>query len=98
MRKTAVVLLAAFVSVGLVAGHAFAFSCPTLVKAANDAIAKAEPGAAKATDDKQKARNAGLIEEAKDLVKGAEAAHAAGSHGRSEAKAHAAKALAEMVK
>src|SRR6059036_2685337 len=41
------------------AGSAFAFSCPTLVKAANEAIAKAEPMAMKATDDRQKARDMG---------------------------------------
>ena len=35
---------------------------------------------------------------AKDLVKGAEADHSAGKHALSEAKAKAAKALAEMVK
>jgi hypothetical protein len=96
--KTLTATLAALATVGLVAGPAFAFSCPSLVKGANESIAKAETTAAKTTDDRQKARNTGLIEEAKDLSKGAEAAHASGSHARSEAKAHAAKALAEMVK
>ena len=84
------------VSVALV-GSAFAFSCPTLVKAANEAIAKAEPMAAKATDERQKARNAGMVDEAKDLVKQAEASHAAGKHGMAEAQAKAAKWLAEQV-
>jgi hypothetical protein len=84
--------------VGLVAvGSAWAFSCPTLVKAANEAIAAAEPKAGMG-DDRQKLRNAGMIEEAKTLVKAAEASHAAGQHGLSEAQAKAAKFLAESVK
>jgi hypothetical protein len=49
-------------------------------------------------DDRQKARNAGMIEEAKALSKGAEADHTGGQHARSEAKAKAAKWLAEQVK
>ncbi len=95
--KTLTSALALLMSVALVAGTAFAFSCPTLVKAANEAIAKAEPMAGTG-DDRQKARNAGMIEEAKDLVKQAEAAHAAGKHGLSEAQAKAARYLAEQVK
>jgi hypothetical protein len=75
----------------------WAFSCPTLVKAANEAIAAAEPHAAMG-DDRQKARNAGMIEEAKALSKEAEASHAAGKHGLSEAQAKASKWLAEQVK
>jgi hypothetical protein len=89
--------LVALVSVVLAAGNAFAFSCPTLVKAANEAIAKAEPMAGMG-DDRQKARNAGMIEEAKDLVKQAEASHAGGKHAISEAQSKAAKYLAEQVK
>jgi hypothetical protein len=80
-----------------IAGPAWAFSCPTLVKAANEAIAKAEPMASSG-DDRQKARNAGMIEEAKALSKDAEASHAAGKHGLSEAQAKASKWLAEQVK
>ena len=80
-----------------VAGPARAFSCPTLVKGANEAIAKAEPMASMG-DDRQKARNAGMIEEAKALSKDAEASHAAGKHGLSEAQAKAAQWLAEQVK
>ena len=95
--KALTIALVVLVSVGLVAGPAFAFSCPTLVKAANEAIAKAEPMASMG-DDRQKARNAGMIEEAKDLVKQAEASHAAGKHGVSEAQAKAARYLAEQVK
>lgn len=95
--KTLTAIVAAFAAVALVAGSAFAFSCPKLVAAANEAIAKAAPMAGSG-DDRQKARTAGLVEEAKELVKGAEADHAAGRHGRSEAKAKAAKFLAEQVK
>ena len=80
-----------------IAGPAWAFSCPTLVKAANEAIAKAEPMATYG-DDRQKARNAGMIEEAKALSKDAEASHAAGKHGLSEAQAKASQWLAEQVK
>jgi hypothetical protein len=96
--KTWTHALAVLGTVGLMVGPAFAFSCPALVKGANEAIATAEATAAKATDDRQKARNTGLIEEAKELSKAAEAAHASGSHARAEAKAHAAKAIAQMVK
>ena len=95
--KTLTVLFAALMVVALAAGSAFAFSCPKLVTAAKEALAKAEPMAGSG-DDRQKARSAGLIEEAKELVKGAEADHAACKHGRSEAKAKAAKFLAEQVK
>jgi len=84
--------------VGLAAaGPAWAFSCPTLVKAANEAIAKAEPMAMQG-DDRQKARNAGMIEEAKALSKAAEGSHAGGKHGVAEAQAKASKWLAEQVK
>ena len=96
--KTLTAVMAALVSVGLGAGAAFAFSCPGLAKAAHEAIAKAEPMAARATDDRQKARDLGMVEEAKELVKAAEAAHAGGAHPRAEAKAKAAKWLAEQVK
>src|SRR5262245_19375379 len=93
-----VLTLALAILVGLAAvGQAWAFSCPTLVKAANEAIAAAEPKAGTG-DDRQKARNAGMIEEAKALTKDAEASHAAGKHGLSEAQAKAAKYLAEQVK
>lgn len=95
--KTFTVVVAALVAVGLVAGSAFAFSCPKLVKDANEAIAKAEPMAGSG-DDRQKARNAGMVAVAKDLVKGAEADHGGGKHGQAEAKAKAAKFLAEQVK
>lgn len=83
--------------IGLAAGSAWAFSCPTLVKAADEAIAAAEPKAGMG-DDRQKLRNAGMIEEAKALSKEAAASHAAGKHGAAEAQAKAAKWLAEQVK
>jgi hypothetical protein len=84
--------------VGLaVVGQASAFSCPTLVKGANEAIAAAEPKAGMG-DDRQKARNAGMVEAAKALSKEAEASHGAGKHGLSEAQAKAARWLAEQVK
>jgi hypothetical protein len=95
--KTLMVLVAALAVGVLAAGDAFAFSCPSLVKSANEAIAAAEPKAGMG-DDRQKARNAGMIEEAKALSKGAETDHAGGQHARSEAKAKAAKYLAEQVK
>ena len=95
--KTLTLGLAVVMSMGIVAGNAFAFSCPTLVKAANEAIAKAEPMAAMG-DDRQKARNAGMVDAAKDLAKAGEASHAGGKHGLAEAQAKAAKWLAEQVK
>jgi hypothetical protein len=95
--KALFALLVSLVVVTLAAGPALAFSCPTLVKEANDAIAKAEPMAGKG-DDRQKARNQGMIDEAKELAKEADAAHKGGAHGRAEAKAKAAKFLAEQVK
>lgn len=95
--RTWVALTLALV-VGLAAvGSAWAFSCPALVKGANESIAAAEPKAGMG-DDRQKTRNAGMVEEAKALSKSAEASHAAGKHGNSEAQAKAAKWLAEQVK
>lgn len=96
--KALTIGIVGLVSVLLAVGNAFAFSCPKLVKEANEAIAKAEPTAMKATEDRQKARDMGMIDEAKNLVKQAEAAHAAGKHGLAEAQAKAAKYLAEQVK
>jgi hypothetical protein len=98
VKPTRLTLLAALASVGLVAGTAAAFSCPGLVKGANEAIAKAETTAAGVSGDREKARAAGMVEEAKELAKEAEAAHASGAHARSEAKAKAARWLAEQVK
>jgi hypothetical protein len=91
--------LALTLLVGLAgAAPAWAWTCPVLIKAANEAITKAEPMATQGADDRQKARNAGMIEEAKALSKAAEASHGAGKHGVAEAQAKAAKWLAEQVK
>lgn len=95
--KTFVSALAVVVSLALGAGSAWAFSCPTLIKAANEAIVQAETNVASITGDREKARATGMLEEAKELSKAAEAAHP-GSHARSEAKAKAARFLAEQVK
>lgn len=95
--KTLVAALA-LASVGLGATTALAFSCPGLQKAANEAIAQAEPKVAAVAGDREKARAAGMIEEAKALVKASAGDHSAGAHARSEAKAKAAKWLAEQVK
>lgn len=86
------------VSVGLFASSALAFSCPTLQKAASEAIAAATPRAAAVSGDREKARAAGMLEEAKALVAASQTDHTSGAHARSEAKAKAAKWLAEQVK
>jgi len=88
-----------------VATQTFAFTCPTLIKAANEGIAKAEPAAAKITADREKGRAMAVIELAKQWNKEADSDHkeavdkkSAELHYRSEAKAKAAKALADQVK
>lgn len=103
--KIKIVALSALVGVGLMATQAFAFTCPALIKAANEGIAKAESAAAKITDNREKGRAMGIIDLAKDLSKQAAADHKeavdkkiAEPHYRAEAKAKAAKALADMVK
>ena len=103
--KTTIFLLGALISVGLIGGKAFAFTCPVLIKAANESIAKAESAAAKITADREKGRAMAMIELAKQWSKEADADHkeavdkkSAEAHYRGEAKAKAAKALAEMVK
>jgi hypothetical protein len=95
--KTLSLALVALVAAVLVAGPAFAFSCPTLEKAAAESIQKAEANAAKATGDREKARAAAMVEEAKALNKASEESHKAGQHAKSEAQAKAAKGLADMV-
>src|SRR5207249_11171561 len=52
--KVLTIGLVGLVSAGLGVGNAFAFSCPSLVKAANEAIARAEPMPRRATDEKQR--------------------------------------------
>jgi hypothetical protein len=92
-----VLAVVALVAVGLVAGQAFAFSCPSLQKAAGESITKAEANAAKASGDREKARATAMVDEAKELNKASDELHKSGNHARSEAKAKAAKALADMV-
>jgi len=101
--KTSTLAFATLVTVTLVAGQAMAFTCPVLIKAANESIAKAEAAADKVTDEREKARAVTLIAMVKDLVKQADADHKeAGAkkdaqlHYNAETKAKAAKALAEI--
>ena len=103
--KTFIFVLTALVAVGLFVGDAFAFTCPKLIKAAEESIGKAEGSAAKITDDREKGPAMVMIELAKQWNKEADADHKeAGAkkdaqlHYRAEAKAKAAKALADMVK
>ncbi len=101
--KTSQLVLATVVATGLMAGQASAFTCPVLIKAANESIAKAEAAAEKVTDEREKARAMTLIAMVKDLVKQADADHKeAGAkkdaqlHYNAETKAKAAKALADI--
>ena len=103
--KTSVLVPAVLVSVGLMVGQAFAFTCPVLQKQANESIAKAEAAAEKVTDEREKARAMTLIAMAKDFVQQSVADHKeAGAkkdaqlHYNAETKAKAAKALVDMVK
>lgn len=93
------------IAIALTAGQALAFSCPKLVKAADESIAKAEAAAGKISGDREKGRAMAMIAVAKDLNKQATADHqqavdkkSAELHYRAEAKAKAAKALADQVK
>ena len=88
-----------------VSAQAYAFSCPQLIKAASESISKAENTATKIMDEREKGRASVMVAQAKELVKEAEADHKdAGAkkdaqlHYRAEAKAKAAKALADLVK
>jgi hypothetical protein len=92
--KTVTLALVALVSVALVAGPAFAFSCPALQKAAGESIQKAEANAAKVTGDREKARATAMVAA---LNKASDESHKGGQHAKSEAQAKAAKALADMV-
>jgi hypothetical protein len=103
--KKAIFLFTITAAVGLLSGGAFAFTCPVLIKAANESIAKAESAAAKITGDREKGRAMAMIELAKDLSKRAAADHkeavdkkSAEAHYRGEAKAKAAQALVDQVK
>ena len=99
------IMMTWILSAVFVAGSAFAFTCPVLIKGANESIAKAESAAEKVTGEREKGRALAMIELAKQWNKEAGADHKeAGAkkdaqlHYRAEAKAKAAKALAEMVK
>jgi len=103
--RIGILLLATLVALSLMTGEAFAFTCPKLIKAANESIAKAESAAGKLTGDREKGRAMAIIDLAKDLAKRAEADHkeavdkkSAEAHYRGEAKAKAAQALADLVK
>ena len=103
--KKSIFVLSVLIAVGLMATQAFAFTCPALIKAANEGIAKAESAAAKMTGDREKGRAMAMIELAKDLSKQAAADHkeavdkkSAEAHYRGEAKAKAAQALVDQVK
>jgi hypothetical protein len=103
--KTSTLVLAALLSTGLLAGQALAFTCPVLIKGANESIAKAEATASNITDEREKGRAMMMIELAKQWNKEADADHKeAGAkkdaqlHYRAEAKAKAAKALVDQVK
>ena len=96
-------LLGIFIFV--ISSQVFAFSCPKLIKAADDSLAKAESAVGKITDERAKGRAMMMIELAKQWNKEAQADHKeAGAkkdaqlHYRAEAKAKAAKALADEVK
>ena len=87
------------------AANVFAFSCPALQKSANESITKAEAALANITDEREKGRAMTNIAMAKDMVQQSVADHKeAGAkkdaqlHYNSEAKAKAAKALADLVK
>ena len=97
--------LAVLLASGLVVGQVFAFSCPTLIKGTNESIAKAEAAVGNISDEREKGRAMMMIDLAKQWNKEADADHKeAGAkkdaqlHYRAEAKAKAAKALADQVK
>ncbi|MBI2367521.1 MAG: hypothetical protein HYV01_21315 [Deltaproteobacteria bacterium] len=103
--KTSVFGPAVLVSVGLMVGQSFAFTCPKLIKGAEESIANADAAAAKITDEREKSRAMVMIEFAKQWNKEAAADHKeAGAkkdaqlHYRAEAKTKAAKALMDLVK
>lgn len=101
----ATILLVTLIAVILVTGNVFAFTCPVLIKGANESITKAESVASTITVEREKDRALVMIQLAKDLVKQADADHKeAGAkkdaqlHYNAEAKAKAAKALVDLVK
>ena len=103
--KKSILGVGTLIGVGLIAGNAMAFSCPGLQKSANESIAKAEAAVANITDEREKGRALTNIAMAKEWVQQSVADHKeAGAkkdaqlHYNSEAKAKAAKALADLVK
>ena len=101
--KILITVLAIVVSLGLTAGDVFAFMCPSLQKAANESIAKADEAAGKMADGAAKGRAQANVEVAKALVKSSEENHKkavetkeAKWHYLGETQAKAAKAVAEM--
>ncbi|HEX9879710.1 MAG TPA: hypothetical protein VGB25_05910 [Candidatus Binatia bacterium] len=105
LKKGYAIGLGMLLTLVLAAGDTFAFSCPRLIKAAGESIAKAESKAKGITKNREKGRAMAMIELAKQWNKEAEADHkeavakkSAEAHYRSEAKAKAAKSLADMVK
>lgn len=79
MKKLALVLVVA-VLVLAVGAPAYAFKCPSLIKQANDQIAKMD-------------QNSDKVKKAKALVAEADKLHKAGNHGDSVNKAEEALAL-----
>lgn len=81
-----------------------AFECPTRIKEANDAIAKAEPALAKIADAKKKGEAQAFLTVAKNLTKEANDDHKNGAakgdanlHYLSAAKAKLARMAAEQA-
>ena len=101
--KILIIVLTVLVSLGLAVSGALAFMCPSLQKAANESIAKAEEAAGKVADATAKGRAMARVEVAKGLVKSSEENHKkavetkeAKWHYLGETQARAAKAVAEM--
>jgi wobble nucleotide-excising tRNase len=103
--KKSVLGIGTLIGAGLIAGQAYAFTCPVLIKGANESIAKAETAAGNIKDDREKGGAMVMIELAKQWTNEAQADHKeAGAkkdaqlHYRAMAKAKAAKALMDQVK
>lgn len=104
VRKFLASVLFGFITLAF-SSQVFPFTCPVLIKGANESIAKAEAAAGNIKEDREKGRAMMMIELAKQWNKEADADHKeAGAkkdaqlHYRAEAKAKAAKALVDQVK
>lgn len=104
-RSVYFLMLGTMLSIVFAVGSASAFTCPVLIKGANESIAKVESIAAKVTEEREKGRALAIIELARQWNKEADADHKEAAakkdaqlHYKAEAKAKAAKALTEMVK